>query len=30
VVDISGANSEFQDIENIAVWGATPLDVNSQ
>jgi hypothetical protein len=30
VVDISRTNSEFQDIENIAVWGATPLDVNSQ
>jgi hypothetical protein len=30
VVDISGANSEFQDFESVAAWGSTPIDVNSQ
>jgi hypothetical protein len=30
VVDISGTNSQFQEIDTVEVWGATPLDVNSQ
>jgi hypothetical protein len=29
VVDISGANSEFQEIDTVSVWGATPIDVNA-